>query len=193
MVNFKDHIRNEKFLPFSDRYFTDKPYAYGVLINPIHSNILALDFDTTELSVIENVIDQIADTGIAKHFDIASTTRRKKDTINRHLYVGLDRCYNTYPFYGANITGVCNGYLSCIRQKGEVVVRLSQKFNKGMLYGPNGIDLDTDIKWEKGYSREGKVWLTYSSEQLIAPLTTADGASSEGTHVPIRQSLRLRG
>lgn len=186
-------MRNNKFLPIDDPLFKDTPYAYGLLINPIHSNLLALDFDSTPVEVIEGVIDQIAETGIANHFDIASSSRLDGKTINRHLYIGLNKYYNTYPFYGASITGVCTGYLSCIRQKGEVVIRLSQKFNKLLVYGTGGQDIKTEIEWEKGYSREGDKWLTYSSEQLIAPLTTAVGASFEETHAPIRQSLKLRG
>jgi len=202
VVSFKEHMRKDKFLAIDDPYFMNKSYAYGLLINPAHANMLVLDFDNTDLEVIKEVIEQIANTGIANHFDIASSSRLETgETVNRHLYVGLNKFYNTYPFYGAAITGVCKGYLSCIRQKREVIIRVSNKFNSDTFYRPNRYlrfteyrkKIDTEIHWEKGYSKEGNIWLTYSSEQLIAPLTTAVGAYLGETRTPIRQSLKLRG
>lgn len=188
-VNFKDHIVNDNFQKQSDPTFANNLHAYALLINPLHSNMIVLDFDNACLVDIERVMDQFVSTGIVKHFDIASSTRdyKSNQTINRHLYIGLDRFYNTLPLYGCSIPKVCNGYLSCIRQKLEVVVRVSKKFNNGQ------IRHDTNIKWEEGYSKEGNIWLKYSSEQLIAPLTTADGACSEEILAPIKPTLKLRG
>lgn len=194
LINFKECKKNNKFLPTDDPYFIKDAYAYGLLINPVHANMLALDFDNTDLKTIENVIIQIANTGIANHFDIASSSRSSGgETINRHLYVGLNKFYNTYPFYRASIPGVCNGYLNCIHQKGEIVIRISRKFNTHTLYGPSRKKIDTKIHWEKGYSKEGNKWLIYSSEQLIAPLTTVAGAYLGETLAPIKHSLKLRG
>ena len=218
-INIKEFIKNGKFIPFNDPLMANVAYAYGILINPLHSNLIVLDFDDTNISTIDKVIENFKSLSITRHIDLISSSRYGKSNINFteniieqskdtttgkehfHLHVGLDKPYNTLPLYNNLIPGVCKGFLNCIKSKNEVVIRISEKFNNTQQTRQSG-DIfaipqqqDSTPIWKTGYSyiKEDNKWQTYSSEQLIVPLTTADGVYSDVIQNQTRRSLKLRG
>lgn len=181
-----------KFVPLTDPEYKDKPYAFGYLIDPFKSNLLVIDIDDNNESHLKAILENFAKEDFVKEMDVAGSSFDKDDTtkiLRYHVYIGLDKEYNILDFYKLAIPGACSSYAKYVLTKEEVVIRVSRKFN--MMKNKT---IDTNIRWQFGYSRkENDIWLGYSSEQLIAPLTTVDGPSSNEIQGLTRPRLKLRG
>ena len=164
-------------------------HAYGLLIEPLHTKILVMDFDDPDPKPIAftkklllkrediNIIDIVTSS-----FDVTGHPK------GRHLYAGLATPQNLISFYNLGIQGSCNGFNKLIVRKGEIVIRVSQKFENGKPIP------GSEMRWEEGYTRIGAdKWLKFTSEQLIAPLISADVHFFGETNRGLNHTLRLRG
>jgi hypothetical protein len=181
-----------RFAPFDDKMFITGTlsYAYAYLINPLKTNILALDFDIDSMDTIMNAIEIFANEETVKEIDLAgSSFDEDAHVLRHHLYIGLNDTYSALNFYKLDIPGACKNFMRTVLSRNEIVIRVSKKFGQ-LKNNP----VNTNPRWLMGWSRKDKdTWLSYTSEQLIAPSTTVDGPSSNGIRLNIRPHLRLRG
>jgi len=179
---------SSNFKAYNKHNFTN--YAYGLLINPCHTPVLVLDIDNDDEAVLNFVINLLMSNNEVETIDIAisSISSKDKNKIKRHLYAGLTSPYNLISFYDTKIYGTCYGFNNLIVQKGEIVIRTSQKFIN------NIPDPYTTITWEKGYTKIGdNKWLQYTSEQLIVPSIFVGASCSAMLKKESNQKLKLRG
>lgn len=164
-------------------------HAFGLLINPYHSNVLVLDIDEDNTELLSNLIKIFMTTEDVEAIDIAASSVDKDGKVKgRHLWVKLTKPKNLIEFYNMSPEGTCQGFNRLVIKKQEVVIRVSQKFEK---YVP---DPQTVIRWERGYTKIGEdTWVKFMSEQLTAPLISVDARFLEERREMRRLSLRLRG
>ena len=138
LVNFNDFREKEllfnEFPPAENELLHDGSnfYAYGIMINPLKSNLIGLDFDNVSYNNLTGLIQAFAFKYIdfIRQIDIISTSLN-----NYHVYIGLEDTFkineiiNTFP-------NVCVGYKSFSNNNIENVLRVSQKF-----YGKSRISL----------------------------------------------------
>ena len=180
-----------RFLPFDDIFIDRTPYAFGLLANPFKTNVITLDFDEATVENVMDAVERLGDMPIVQEIDIAISSRYNDFELTPkgyHVWAGLNGYHNVLGFYRSQIPGACKGYNNCVLSKQEMVLRVSKKFKDP---DKNAI---TDINWTTGYSRKDRdTWLKYTSQQLIAPLTTADGVLSNTTPLRSKPRLKMRG
>jgi len=120
-LNFNRYSNYDKS-KLSDSIF----YAYGILINPFRSNLILLDYDKKDLSLITEEIYRFIDIfeNVLYGIDVIASSPD-----NYHLHIGLNSLYNTYNIY-KKLSNICIGYRSILQYRGECVLRVSQKFYK---------------------------------------------------------------
>ena len=150
-----------------------------------------MDFDDLSSGEdVENAVVKLQSMPIVQEVDVAISSRWDKDLSPKgfHIYAGLVGFHNVLGLYKSQIPGSCKGYNNCVLSKQEMVLRVSKKFRD-----PDK-RIISDIYWDRGYSRkDSDTWLKYTSQQLIAPLTTADGPSSNTTLLRDKPRLKMRG
>jgi len=163
-------------------------HAYGLLIEPLHTKILVMDFDEPDPKPIEFTRELLMKRDDVNVIDIVTSSFVDGKPKGRHLYAGLAMPQNLVSFYNLGIMGSCNGFNKLIVKKGEIVIRVSQKFKDGKPIP------GSEMRWEEGYTRIGAdKWLKFTSEQLIAPLISADAQYSVMRERERSRVLRLRG
>lgn len=178
-----------RFLPIEMDKEPWKSYAYAFLMNPLKTNVFVLDIDSKEKEHRDMLVDALSRVPLVRDIDVLGTSFDKDSDspIRFHIWVGLQEFQNVLEVYKVNIDGVCKGFMNGVLQRLEIVSRISRKFNVETKYS-------TNPKWLCGYSREkDNEWQSFTSEQLIAPLTTVDGVSLSETHLTSRPRLKLRG
>jgi hypothetical protein len=145
--------------------------------------------DEDNKDALQFILSTILEQDQVETIDIAISSRKADMTPKgRHIYVGLKDYCNLIPFYSVGLEGTCKGFNDLIVKKGEIVVRISPKFFMG------NTNSFTDISWEEGYTKIGdNKCLRFTSEQLIAPLTTADVPSCAEQEKARSRILKLRG
>jgi hypothetical protein len=181
---------SETFKPYTDDpYFFEPGHAYGLLINPYSSALLVLDIDEDDEETLTFVKYFLMCHPSVETIDIAlSSVGNAVRTSGKHIYAGLTGEHNLFSFYENGIEGTCKWFNRLVCKKRELVIRVSQKFYK------NVAEPSSKIVWHEGYTKLGEdKWLKFTSEQLIAPLITADVYYLEKFLTRRSQSLRLRG
>ena len=130
-MDFTDHRKRdlcfERFQneEYSLNKYSDIFYAYGIMINPMYSNVIGLDFDKVDWPDIKNLIYNFIQNYFAdiNQIDIVLSSLQ----YNYHIYIGLSKYFkigeiiNTFP-------RVCSGFKSFSEHNNETVLRVSQKF-----------------------------------------------------------------
>ncbi len=187
MHRWKQAPTSESFSPF--KLLGTTPHAYGLLFDPYCTNVLIFDFDEPDSESISFVKNLLLEDKRVQVLDIAISSFNENGSVKgRHLYAGLDQVHNLISLYTLGIDGTCEGFNKLIAKKGDTVIRVSEKFEDGKPV-PR-----TNIVWEEGYTRIGvDKWLKFTSEQLIAPLISADASSYDRIVRASSHVLRLRG
>jgi hypothetical protein len=126
LVDHKDfRVEGTRFKEPTTEIFGDNDYlAFGILINIYNTRILPIDIDKNSGAVtIKNIELLLQD----DRFTGADIINSSAD--NWHVMVGIKEFTNIrhiLPF----IPNICQGYVSCCRDRREAVLRVSQKFFK---------------------------------------------------------------
>jgi hypothetical protein len=110
-------------------------YAFGVMINPLNTNVIALDFDNTS-SYHRNNIDIFLCYLMSKpevvDIDLKISSRSGIRLTSYHIIIGLDKEYNIKEFLErikiSKIDGLCLGYIQNVLDTNVMIIRTSQKF-----------------------------------------------------------------
>jgi len=145
------------------------PHAYGIFNNLIRSKIASIDIDTPDENIINNNIEILKQYSNIDRIDIAISSRNNNNSIlGWHIHAGFKSSINIESIFNNNKIIMCEKYRNMALKQKYTVIRISKKFND-TLYNK------TKLKWHSAHIKDGKIWKTLSSEQLIAPLIIAAG------------------
>lgn len=132
LVDFTDfRYKGLNFLRFKngdlslDYSKPDMYYAYGVMVNPLKSNIIPLDFDNISFADIRHITESFLDnfSNSTEQIDILQSTAPNKF----HVYIGLNDTYRIENMI-SSFPRLCSGFKSFCRHNNQLVLRVSQKF-----------------------------------------------------------------
>lgn len=172
------------------------PYAFGMAFNLLETILIPFDVDNGSFIRVRCFINYLMRFQNIQGIETVRSTTYSNH--NYHIYLLLKEPSNALDFF-RQITFdnqlCCTGYSNYVTRNGIANIRTSEKFKPGDK-SLNVLPTLEILMKEKTIEGE-EVWVQYSSEQSIVPLTTVDGLSQniQETMKPNfqKKGLRLRG